>query len=103
MTSITFLQVMLNEVINNHKASLKMHGDIVHLFNKYISSPSFDKFSTLKTRNAFIQTMEESFHVTHLQPKHTNDKVHDGSVVTVSVFDAKSMILDILTNPICMQ
>ena len=35
--------------------------------------------------------------------KHTNVKVHDGSVVTVPVFDAKSMILDILTNPICMQ
>jgi hypothetical protein len=49
-TAITKLQVMLNEVINNHKASLKMHDDIVHLFNEYISSPSFDKFSTLKTR-----------------------------------------------------
>jgi hypothetical protein len=43
-TAITKLQMMLNEVINNHnhKASLKMHDDIVHLFNKYISSPSFD-------------------------------------------------------------
>ncbi len=29
--------------------------------------------------------------------------MHNGSVVTVSVFDAKLMILDILTNPICMQ
>jgi hypothetical protein len=29
--------------------------------------------------------------------------VHNGSVVTVPVFDAKLMILDILTNPICMQ
>jgi hypothetical protein len=66
MTAITKLQVMLNEVINNHKASLKMHDDIVHLFNEYILSPSFDKFSTLKTRKAFIQSMEKSFHVTHL-------------------------------------
>jgi hypothetical protein len=33
-TAITKLQVMLNEVINNYKASLKMHDDIVHLFNK---------------------------------------------------------------------
>ncbi len=102
-TAITKLQVMLNQVINNHKASLKMHDDIVHLFNIYISSPSFDKYATLKMRTAFIQLMEKSFHVTHLRPKHTNFKVHDGSVVTVSVFDAKSMILDILTNPICMQ
>jgi hypothetical protein len=29
--------------------------------------------------------------------------VHNGSVVTVPVFDAKSMILDFLTNPIFMQ
>ncbi len=66
MTAITKLQVMLTEVINNHKASLKMHDDIVHLFNEYISSPSFDKYTTLKTRKAFIQLMEKSFHVTHL-------------------------------------
>ncbi len=34
-TAITKLQVMLNEVINNHNTSLKMHDDIVHLFNEY--------------------------------------------------------------------
>ncbi len=54
-TANTKLQVMLNEVINNCKASLKMHDDIVHLFNKYISFPFFDKFSPLKTRKAIIQ------------------------------------------------
>jgi hypothetical protein len=102
-TAITKLQGMLNEVIKNHKAFLKIDDDIMHLFNKYISSPSFDKFSTLKMRKAFIQSMETSFHVTHLQPKHTNIKVQDGSVVTVPVFDAKLIILDILKKPICMQ
>jgi hypothetical protein len=80
-----------------------MHDDIVHLFNGYISSPPFDKFSTSKTGKAFIQSMEKSFHVSHLQLKHTNVKVHNSSIVTVPVFDAKLMILDILTNPICMQ
>ncbi len=29
--------------------------------------------------------------------------MHSGSVVTVPLFDAKSMILDVLTNPICIQ
>jgi hypothetical protein len=56
---------MLNEVINNHYTSLKMHNDIA-LLKEYMSSPSFDKFSTLKTRKAFIQSMEKSVHVTHL-------------------------------------
>jgi hypothetical protein len=75
----------------------------VHLFNECISSPSFDKYATLKMRKAFIQSMEDFFHVTHLRPKHTNVKVHNCSVVTFPVFDTKLMILDILTNPICMQ
>ncbi len=59
--------------------------------------------ATLKTRKAFIQSMEKSFHVTHHRPKHSNVYVHNGSVVTVPVFGAKLMILNILTNPICMQ
>jgi hypothetical protein len=92
-TAITKLLVMLNEVINNHKASLKMHDDIVHLFNKYISSPSFDKYATLNARKAIIQLMEKNLYATHLKPKHTNVKVHDGSVVTVPVFNAKLMNL----------
>jgi hypothetical protein len=35
-TAITKLQVKLNDIINNHKASLKMHDDIVNIFNEYI-------------------------------------------------------------------
>ena len=37
MEPSTTLQIRLNKLINNHKASLKLHDDIVDLFNDYIS------------------------------------------------------------------
>ncbi len=85
-TAITKLQVKLNDIINNHKAYLKMHDDIVHIFNECISSPSFDKYAKLKTQKSFIQLMETSLKVTHLRPKPTNVKLHDGSEQIVHVF-----------------
>ncbi len=47
--------------------------------------------------------MEPSYCVTHLQPKNRDVMLHDGSEVTVPVFDAKSMIFDFLTNKITMD
>jgi hypothetical protein len=64
-TAITKLQVKLNDIINNHKASLEKHDDIVNIFNEYITSPNFDKYAKLKTRKSFIQSMETSLNVTH--------------------------------------
>ena len=40
MEASTTLQIRLNELINNHKASLKLHDDIVDIFNDYISLPT---------------------------------------------------------------
>jgi hypothetical protein len=39
--------------------------------------------------------------VTYLRPKHPNVILHDGGDVTVSVFDSKSMIMDLITNQKC--
>jgi hypothetical protein len=47
--------------------------------------------------------MESSYRVTHFRPKNRDVMLHDGSEVTVPVFDAKSMILDLLTNKITMD
>ncbi len=41
--------------------------------------------------------------MTHLRQKHHNVILHDGAEVTVPIFDAKSMILDLLTNPFTMD
>ena len=39
-TAVSKVQIKLNNLINNHKASLKLHNDIVVLFNDYIASPN---------------------------------------------------------------
>ncbi len=41
-TAISKVQIQLNNLINNHKASLKLYDDIINLFNDYVSSPNFD-------------------------------------------------------------
>ena len=102
MEPSTTLQIHLNELISNHKASLKLHNNIVELFKAYISSPSFDRHKKLTHRKQFMQRMEKTLHLKHLHPKFCNVKLHDKSAATVPVFDAKAMILDILNNPTCM-
>ncbi len=42
--------------------------------------------------------METSYCVTHLRPMNTDVRLHDQPRVTVPVFDAKAMILDLLSN-----
>jgi hypothetical protein len=97
-TAVSKVQIKLNNLINNHKASLKLHDDIVNLFNEYIASPNFDLNTTLKSRKSFIRSMEPSYRVPKLRPMNTEVMLHDTSRVTVPVFDAKHMILDLLTD-----
>ncbi len=102
-TAVSKVQIKLNNLINNHKASLKLYDNIVNLFNEYISSNNLDQFAKLKSRKSFIKSMESSYRVTHLRPKNRYVMLHDGSEVTVPVLDAKSMILNLLTNKITMD
>ncbi len=57
----------------------------------------------MKSRKSFIKLIESSYRGTHLWPKNREVMLHDGSEVTVPVFDAKSMILDLLINKITMD
>ena len=103
MTSLTKLQICFNKLINNHRVSLKLHDDIIDIFNKYISAPDFDRYGRLRNRKSFMQRMESTFKLTHLHIRYCKVQLHDKSVATVPVSDVKSMILDLLTNPTCMQ
>ncbi len=47
MDPSTMLQIRLNKLINNHKVLLKLHNNIVDLFNACISSPFFDQHKKL--------------------------------------------------------
>ncbi len=90
-------------MINSHKAPLKLYDDIVDLFNEYMSSDNFDRYTPLKCRKSFIKANEGIYNVTHLRPTNLDVVLTDGAEVAVSVFDAKSMILDLLTNPETMN
>lgn len=97
-TAASKLQIKLNNLINQHKVPIKLYDDIIYLFNEYISSDNFNKYARLKSRKAFINAYESTYKVTHLKPKHKNVLLTDGTEVTVPVFNAQSMILDLLTN-----
>ena len=64
-----------------------------------MSSDNFKKYTGLKSCKSFIKANELTYNVTHLQPKHQNVVLTDGVEVTMPVFDAKLMILDLITNP----
>jgi hypothetical protein len=97
-TTMSKVQIKLNNLINKHKASLKLYNDIVNLFDEYILSPNFDKHAKLKNRKSLIKSIESSYGVTHLHPRNTEVILHDCSRITVPVFDAKAMILDLISN-----
>ena len=63
-----------------------------------IASSNFDLHATLKNRKSFIRSMESSYSVTKPRPINTEVILHDTSRVTVPVFNAKHMILDLLTD-----
>ena len=103
-TAMSKLQVQLNDLINRHKAPIQLHDDIVHLFNDYISSDNFSKYGKLKTRKSFIKQLESTHPgVKALRPDNKQVTLHDGTMVTVPVFYARAMIMDILTNPELMM
>jgi hypothetical protein len=102
-TAVSKLQIKLNNLINNHKASIKMYDDIVQLFNNYLSSPNLDPHAKLKSRISFIISMKSSYLLSPLRPPKKEVRRHDGDSVSVPLFDAKAMILDLLTNPNLMK
>ena len=103
-TAISKLQIRLNDVINRHKAPLLLYDEIVHLINDYISSENFSKYGKLKTRQSFLRQMEITHpSVTALRPVNKQVTLHDGNQVSLPVFDARSMIMDLLTNPELMR
>ena len=103
-TAVSKLQIRLNNVINSHKAPLRLYDDVIHLVNEYISSDSFSKHAKLRTRKSFIKQIEETHpSIKSLRPVNRQVTLHDGSIATVPVFDARAMIMDILSNSDLMK
>jgi len=88
-TAAAKLQIKLNHLINSHKAPIKLYDNITQLFNDYICSNNFDKFTQLKCQKTFIKASDSAYNVTHLRPKYRNIILPDKVEVTVPVFNAK--------------
>ena len=69
-------QIELTDILQLHKADLKMHDEIVHLINKYVSSGKIDPENTgLCSRKSFLAKVERDFSTKGLKPKHINVKL----------------------------
>jgi hypothetical protein len=101
--AVTKLQVKLNDFINKNKASLGMYDDICHLFNDYISSGEFDPYAKLKKRTPFLRSIKLMYKTQSLRPTNATVKLHNGTHVTVPVFDIESMIINLLNDQTLMN
>jgi hypothetical protein len=89
---------MLNDLIMKHKASLQMFDDICNLVNQYTSSPDFVVNTKLQSWKSFLRSVKGSYRTWLLRPYNQNVRLHDGTIVTVPVFDMKEMLTSLLTD-----
>jgi hypothetical protein len=93
---------MLHDLIMKHKASLQMFDDICNLVNEYTSSPDFLVNTKLQSQKSFLCSVEGSYCTQLLRPYNQNVRLHDGTIVTVPVFDMKEMLASLLTDQTIM-
>ena len=55
--AVTKFQVMLNDLLLKHKASLLLYDEIIELISGYISSPSFNKFDKLNQESHYYNQL----------------------------------------------
>jgi hypothetical protein len=97
--AVTKFQILLNDLLIKHKASLLLYDEICHLFEQYISSPNFDRFAKFKSRRSLLTSTPKTLNSKALRPINGTVRVHNNSLVTVPVFDTKHMIISLLNDP----
>ena len=58
--AVTKFQVMLNDLLLKHNASLLLYDEVINLVSTYISSPDFNKYDKFKSRKSLLQSTEKS-------------------------------------------
>ena len=97
------LQVELNTLFDQNKASLRMYDEIIRLFNDYVESPEFNRMTRLRPRQQFVAETERIFDIKGMNPIYTGVRLTDNNVATVPVFDATAMILSLIHDPTLMR
>jgi hypothetical protein len=90
---------MLHDLIIKHKASLQMFDNICNL---YTSSPDFLVNTKLQSWKSFLHSAKGSYCTRLLRPYNQNVRLHDGTIVTVPVFNMKEMLTSLLTDQTIM-
>jgi hypothetical protein len=103
MMTVTKFQILLNDLLIKHKASLLLYDEICQLFQQYISSPNFDRSSKFKSRRSLLTSTQNTFDSKALQPINGTVELHNNTLVTVPVFDTKHMIISLLSDPSVMN
>jgi hypothetical protein len=101
--AVTKFQVLLNDLLIKHKASLLLYDEICNLFEQYISSPNVDRFAKFKSRRSLLASTQKTFNLKALWPINGTVRLHNNTFVTVPVFDTKYMIISLLTDPSVMN
>jgi hypothetical protein len=99
MMAETKFQILLNDLLIKHKASLLLYDKICQLFQQYISSPNFDRFAKFKSRRSLLTSTQKTLNSKALLPNNGTVKLHNNTLVTVRVFDTKHMIISLLSDP----
>ncbi len=101
--AVTKLQILLNDLLIKHNASLLLYDEICPLFKQYISPPNFDRFAKFKSRRSLLTSTQKTLYSKALQPINGTVRLHNNSLVTVPVFDTKNMIISLLSDPSVMN
>ena len=97
------MQLQLQQLFNRNKASLKMYDDMIEIFNSYIASHDFNRYTKLRSLKVFLNEVEELFQTESFKPTYGSVILHNNSIATVPVFNMKSMMLSILHDTTVMR
>ncbi len=101
--AVTKFQILINDLLITHKASLLLYDETCQLFDQYVSSSNVDTFAKFKSRRSLLTSTQKTLNSKALQPMNGTVRLHDNSLVTVPVFDTKHMIISLLSDPSIMN
>jgi hypothetical protein len=66
--AVTKFQILLNDLLIKHKASLLLYDEICQLYQQYIFSPNFDRFAKFKSRRSLLTSTQKTLNSKALRP-----------------------------------
>ncbi len=93
MMAVMNFQILLNDLLMKHKASLLLNNEICQLLQQYVSSPNFDRFAKFKSRSLLTST-QKTLNSQALRPINRTVKLHDNTHVTVCLLPHWMLTID---------